>query len=64
MAQKTVVIKRYADGTIGVKVGRQVEAISVTDKSKYELFEAVRWAIISKDYPITEVELTELMREA
>lgn len=52
-------LSKNRDGTITVRVGRAVEHVDPNGKSKAELFDAVRWALISKDAPISEVQLAE-----
>ncbi len=59
MATKTYNLRRTADGCITVRVGRQIESISTHARSKSEVFDAVRWALISKGVYISEVKLVE-----
>jgi hypothetical protein len=47
----TYSIRAHKDGTITVKVGRQVEHISSQDKTPEELWQAIKWAAISKGVP-------------
>ena len=54
-------VRRYKDGTIGVRVGRQVEFFS-TDKTKAELFSAVKYALISKGVSADDLTITEMLR--
>jgi hypothetical protein len=54
-------ITKNKDQTITVRVGRAIEHISVEGKSKGELFDAVRYAAISKGAVISDIQLTELL---
>lgn len=56
-------LSRNADGTWTVRVGRQVEHIDTNGKTRGEVFDAIRWALISKGVNIDEVNVVELMRE-
>lgn len=44
---------------ITVKVGRMVEHVDCFGKDKGQIFDAVRWALISKGAPISQIQLTE-----
>jgi len=54
-------INRNVDGTWTVRVGRKVEHVDPQGKTQGEIFEAVRWALISKGVIMEEVELVEIM---
>lgn len=58
---RTASLNRNSDGTWTVRVGRNVEHIDPIGKTRGEIFDAIRWALISKDVPVDEVELIELM---
>lgn len=58
---RTAKIDHNADNTWTVRVGRQVEHIDPHGKTRGEIFEALRWALISKGVFIDEVDLLELM---
>lgn len=45
--------------TITVKVGRAVEHIDTFGKDKAQVFDAVRWALISKGATLSQIQLTE-----
>lgn len=52
-----------ADDTITVRVGRSVEHISIGSKTKAEIFDAVKWAAISKGAVISDIALVEILIE-
>lgn len=56
-------LQRNKDGTITIRVGRAVEHISTTAKSKSEVFDAVKYAAISKGAVFTDVALTEMLMQ-
>lgn len=47
--KKTYSLVVTQDRTIRIKVGRQREYISIDNKTKEELFEAVKYALLSKE---------------
>ena len=51
------------EGTIRVMVGRHREYIGLEGKTKAEIYDAVRWALISKDASISEERLTQDLYE-
>jgi hypothetical protein len=53
---------RNPDATITVRVGRAVEHISTGDKTKAQLFDAVKYAAISKGAVVSDVQITEMLR--
>jgi hypothetical protein len=53
-----------SDRTITVRVGRQVEYISMEGKTKAQLFDHVKYAAISKGANISDIQLTELLHRA
>lgn len=44
---------------ITVRVERMVEHVDCFGKSKAEVFDAVKWALISKGATLSEIQLTE-----
>jgi hypothetical protein len=50
-----------SDDTVTIRVGRHVEHIDASTKTKVELFDAIKWAAISKGARISDVKLTELI---
>jgi hypothetical protein len=54
-------ISQNSDSTWTVRVGRQIEHIDANGKTRGEIFDALRWALISKGVFIDEVDLLELM---
>jgi hypothetical protein len=48
------------DNTITVRVGRAVEHISREGKTKAQLFDAVKYAALSKGALISDITLTEM----
>ena len=63
MGQRTVTVRRNRDGTLTVRVGRAVEHISTEARTHAQVFDAVRYAIISKGVYLPEHEVAELMYE-
>lgn len=61
MAEKTVTIRKNRDGTYTIRVGRQVEHISTEAKSKTQIFDAIRYAIMSKGVYLSEIDVATLM---
>jgi hypothetical protein len=59
MAALNVVFNR--DNTITVRVGRQVESIGLEGKTKAQIFDAVKWAAISKGAVVSDVQITEML---
>jgi len=60
MALKTVKVKRNADGTYTVRVGRAVEHFSdYHDRAR--LFETIKWSILSKGVKINDEMLEEMI---
>jgi hypothetical protein len=51
-----------ADETITVRVGKARESISLQDKSRGEIFDAVKWLAISKGARLSDVEVTEALQ--
>lgn len=52
-------LSRNADGTITVRVGRSVEHIDTFGKTKAQVYDALRWALISKNATLSEIQITE-----
>lgn len=50
-----------ADHTITVRVGRAVEHIDIYGKTKAQLFDAVKYAAISKGATVSDITLTEIL---
>ena len=63
MTKKTFLIKKNKDGTITVKVGRAVEHISKEGKDKAELFDAVKYALISKGISVHDLTIATYLGE-
>jgi len=51
------------DGVITVRVGRAVEYISTAFKTKAQIFDSVKYACISKNAIISDVELTHILQK-
>jgi len=60
MARITYGITANKDGTITIRVGRQVEHISIEGKTPEELWQAIKWAAISKGMPSDSPMLIEI----
>jgi hypothetical protein len=63
MAKLTFEVRKNADDTITVRVGKQVEHISCVHKSKGEVYDAVRWCLISKGVSPEEPSLIEMLHK-
>lgn len=50
-----------ADGTITVRVGRAVEHIDPRSKTKGEVFDAVKYAAISKGATLSDLSVIEIL---
>jgi hypothetical protein len=61
---RTVIVRRNADDTITVRVsGCRVEYISTHDKTKSQVFDAVKYALITQKVLMTDIEITRLLGE-
>lgn len=63
MAKKVVKIIRNSDDTITVRVGRSVEHVSMLGKSKGELFDYIKYALISKGVNFSDIDIAEMMQD-
>lgn len=63
MAAKTVKLRHNTDGTYTVRVERAVEHID-GHQPKATVFEAIRWAAISKGVYLADDQIVELMHNA
>lgn len=52
------------DKTITVRVGRNVEHISISSKSHADLFYAVKYAALSKGAIISDIRIAEILTDA
>ena len=59
--RKTVTIRQNADSTITVRVGKQVEHITTASMEHSKIFDAVKWAILSKGVRLTDIEIAEIL---
>jgi hypothetical protein len=57
-----LIVRTNRDGTVTVRVGWAVEHISADSKSKGDLFDAVRYAAISKGARVSDVALAETLQ--
>lgn len=48
-----------ADDTITIRVGRAIEHVSIFGKSHGEVYDAVKWALISKGVTFSDITITE-----
>lgn len=62
MAKQTIKVRRNADGTATVRIGRYVEHLMAQYMSPYELYEALRYACITAGIPVSDETTTELYR--
>jgi hypothetical protein len=51
------------DDTVTVKRGRSVEHFDASMKTEYELVEAIRWSLISKDISVSWAKVHDLLIE-
>jgi hypothetical protein len=51
-------LKINQDGTLTVRVGRHVESYELLGKNKAEIFDLVKWSLISKDVFVSDERLT------
>lgn len=63
MARRTLTLKRHADGTLTVRVGRQLEQIP-SGLPRAEVFERVRWFAIMCRVNLDAPSTVELLNEA
>ena len=52
-----------ADGTLTIRVGRQIEVIELAYKERGQIFEDVKWRLISKDAFVNDQVLTHDLYE-
>ena len=64
MAKKIVTLRHNADSTLTIRVGRDIENISTEFKTHAQVFDAVKYAIISKGVNMDDVTIVELIRAA
>ncbi len=57
-------LRRNADKTLTVRVGRALEHIGLDGKTHGQVFDAVRYAIVSKGASLPEIEIAELLYQA
>lgn len=61
MARITISIKKNADRTYTVKVGKAIEHIGTDGKDRGQIFDAIKYAAISKGVYLRDPELVELL---
>lgn len=54
-------ITMNSDNTVTVRVGRAVEYIGMDGKTKGQLFDAIKYAAISKGAVVSDIKLTEIL---
>jgi hypothetical protein len=57
--KKTYTIRINRDGTLTIRVGRYVEHITLESKTKGELYDHVKYALVSKECFISDERLTQ-----
>lgn len=57
----TVSIKKNADETYTVRVGRSVEHVSTYAKDRSQIFDSIKYAAMSKGAYLSDIELVELL---
>lgn len=58
-----VKLSRNADGTITVRVGRAVEHVDPIGKTHAQLFDAVKWALVSKSATLDDLQIAERLQQ-
>lgn len=64
MAVRELTLRLNADQTLTVRFGRLVEHVALEGKTKGQIFDAVKYAAISKGVFIPDIDLTELLDAA
>lgn len=59
MAVITYSLRLTSDGTVEIKVGHMREYVGLLFKEKWEVFDAVKYALISKGAFVSDARLTE-----
>ncbi len=62
MAQRTLTVRKNADGTVTIRGGRYVESFNLEFKSHWDKYEYIRSAIITAGFTYTE-EIEEMVRK-
>lgn len=58
-----VKLSRNRDGTLTVRVDRMVEHIDPSGKDKGQVFDAVKYALISKGATLSDIQITEKLHQ-
>lgn len=61
MARKIIRVRRNSDSTISIQAGRKYRYIDVACKEKAEVFDAVKYELITMDISLDDESLTELL---
>ena len=64
MARTTASVRFNKDGTVTVRVGRHVEHISTEAKTNGEVWDQVKYALVSKGVNLSDISLIEFMEQA
>jgi hypothetical protein len=56
-------LTRNADDTLTIRVGRQIEVIELLYKDRGQIFEDVKWRLVSKGIVISDLALTHDLYE-
>lgn len=62
--KKVFTLRRNNDGTVTFRSGRYVEHIDVSTKGLMETYDALKYAAICAEVPVSDDILEDLMREA
>jgi hypothetical protein len=54
-------VTRNPDNTWTIRVGNQVEHFSIEGKTRVQIFEHIRWSLVSMGVTLSEIDLIELM---
>jgi hypothetical protein len=57
----TLRLRKNRDGTYTVRVGRAVEHVSTEGKTRGQVFDAIKYAAMSKGVYLKDVDLVDLM---
>jgi hypothetical protein len=63
MSSLIYTLRLNADGTLTIRVGRRVEYVTLAGKERGEIFDAVKYALISKDAFFSNDRLTRDLYE-
>lgn len=63
MAEKILTLRRNRDGTVTIRSGRYREHVDVRFKGPFDTYEAIKWAIITAGFSLSEQEIERMVRQ-